>query len=502
MRLSTTYSPERAHIDERVHIDRAAVATSPSTAQQFFRRLKYIVAFADLCVINLSLLVSWIISEELGSSERSSASQGEWIQDTVWLLIPWLAYLAIRGAYSPRLFGVGPEEFQIVSMSSVLAAGTVGLTCYLTNDNLSREYLVLAYSLGWPLLLIERYAVRAHVHRLRQHGRFLHRVIAVGGPNAVRELVNILKRERYVGYEVVGACVPDHTPAAVEEVPVPILGTARDSKTACDTVGADTVIVTDGSFSSSEDLRRVAWQLEGSPIDLIILPSLADVAGPRIRMRPVAGLPLMHVEAPQADAAGRWKKRLFDLVGAGLALLLLTPLMFAVACLIKLEDHGPILFRQPRVGRGGAVLFECLKFRSMCIDAESRLAEVKHLNESDGVLFKLRADPRCTQIGRILRRYSLDELPQLVNVMRGHMSLVGPRPPLPGEVEIYGDDVRRRLLVRPGLTGLWQVSGRSELSWRESVRLDLYYVDNWSMVGDLIILAKTWRAVLTSTGAY
>ena len=245
----------------------------------------------------------------------------------------------------------------------------------------------------------------------------------------------------------------------------------------------------------------MGWQLERSDISLIVVPSLAEVAGPRIHLRPVAGLPLMHIEPPQADAAGRWSKRLFDLVGASLLLCFFAPVMLVIASVIKLDDGGPVLFRQARVGRNGT-MFDCFKFRSMCVDAEQRLAALQHLNETDGVLFKLRADPRITRLGRFLRRFSLDELPQLINVVEGSMSLVGPRPPLQSEVDVYGLDVHRRLLVRPGMTGLWQVSGRSELSWRESVRLDLYYVDNWSMMGDLIILAKTLRAVVASRGAY
>jgi exopolysaccharide biosynthesis polyprenyl glycosylphosphotransferase len=209
----------------------------------------------------------------------------------------------------------------------------------------------------------------------------------------------------------------------------------------------------------------------------------------------------MHVQAPQADVSVRWSKRLFDVVGASLLLCLFAPLMAIVALVVKLDDCGPVLFRQPRVGRNGEI-FNCLKFRSMCVDAEQRLAELRHLNDADGVLFKLRSDPRTTRVGRFIRRYSIDELPQLLNVLQGTMSLVGPRPPLPSEVDVYGSEVRRRLLVRPGMTGLWQVSGRSLLSWRESVRLDLYYVDNWSMVGDIVILAKTLRAVLAASGAY
>jgi exopolysaccharide biosynthesis polyprenyl glycosylphosphotransferase len=218
-------------------------------------------------------------------------------------------------------------------------------------------------------------------------------------------------------------------------------------------------------------------------------------------MRPVAGLPLLHVEQPQAGKAGGLSKRSFDVVMSMIALVLLAPLFVAVALVVKLQDGGPVFFRQARVGRDGKV-FRMLKFRSMVLDAEERLAEVRALNDFEGVLFKIKEDPRMTRAGRWMRRYSVDELPQLLNVLRGEMSLVGPRPPLSSEVDRYADDAHRRLLVRPGLTGLWQVSGRSSLSWDESVRLDLYYVDNWSMTADLVIIAKTVRAVLSKNGAY
>lgn len=282
---------------------------------------------------------------------------------------------------------------------------------------------------------------------------------------------------------------------------MPHLGVVEDTRRLCDEVGADTVLVARGGYSSSADLRRIAWDLEGSDIDLVVVPSLTDVAGPRIHMRPVAGLPLLHVEGPQTDEAGGLGKRLFDLVGAVVGITLISPLLLVLAILVKLEDGGPVLFRQQRVGRGGEV-FGMMKFRSMVPDAEKKLAEIRHLNESDGVLFKVKDDPRITRIGRFIRRYSLDELPQLFNVVKGEMSLVGPRPPLPAEVRAYEQDVHRRLLVRPGMTGLWQVSGRSSLTWNETVRLDLYYVDNWSMLTDLVIIAKTVKAVVGKHGAY
>ena len=225
-----------------------------------------------------------------------------------------------------------------------------------------------------------------------RHGRFLHRVVAVGGPSAIHELVNVLHRERYVGYEIVGACVPDHLMGDANDVPVPVMGTPDEARRVCEATGADTVLIAGGSFASSADLRRVGWQLERSDIDLVVIPSLADIAGPRIHLRPVAGLPLMHVEPPQADAAGRWSKRLFDIVGACFALLVFSPLMLVVAALIKLEDGGPVFFRQIRIGRDGQA-FQCFKFRSMCIDAEERRADLHEHNEADGVLFKMQNDP-------------------------------------------------------------------------------------------------------------
>jgi exopolysaccharide biosynthesis polyprenyl glycosylphosphotransferase len=252
---------------------------------------------------------------------------------------------------------------------------------------------------------------------------------------------------------------------------------------------------------SSRLLRRISWSLEGTGVDLVVSPALTDVAGPRIHVRPMSGLPLLHVEEPDFHGARRIVKGVSDWVAGAFLTLLALPVLILIAVAIKVSDRGPVFFRQTRVGVHGRE-FPCLKFRSMVVDAEERLAKLQAANEHDGVLFKIKDDPRVTGVGKIIRRLSLDELPQLFNVLRGEMSLVGPRPPLPSEVEQYGDDVKRRLLVKPGITGLWQVSGRSNLSWEDSVRLDLYYVENWSLSTDIVILAKTIRAVLSRDGAY
>jgi exopolysaccharide biosynthesis polyprenyl glycosylphosphotransferase len=309
----------------------------------------------------------------------------------------------------------------------------------------------------------------------------------------------VLGRAPWMGYQVVGMCVPRGQQA--EDVGVPVLGDIDDVRRLAIELGVDGVIVAGGSYSSAADLRRLGWELQGLELDMLVVPSLTDIAGPRVHMRHVAGLPFVQVEEPQSDRAGGWAKRTFDLGVAGGLVVVLSPLLLLVAFLIRLQDGGPVLYRQRRVGANGAE-FEMIKFRSMVVDAEARLAEVAHANEHDGVLFKIREDPRNTRVGGFNRKFSFDELPQLCNVLKGEMSLVGPRPPLFNEYEQYEQDTHRRLLVRPGMTGQWQVSGRADLPWSEAVRLDLYYVDNWSMVIDLVIMVKTVKAVLVSRGAY
>ncbi len=377
------------------------------------------------------------------------------------------------------------------------------MLCYLSQYELSRGFVTMTFVIGTPVLLAERFAVRKTVHWLRRRGAVHNRVVVVGETSAITEITRILQRERYVGYTVVAACAPLGSPAMSisSETSIPVLGEPENVRQVALATNADTVLVTGSRFADAGDVRKIAWALEGSDVDLIVVPSLTDVAGPRVHVRPVAGLPLLHVEPPQADGAIRWRKRAFDVAGSLALLTLGMPIWLAVMAAIKLWDGGPVFYRQRRVGLQG-VHFDCLKFRSMSSDADTRLTAVRHLNESDGPLFKIRNDPRVTPVGRFIRRYSLDELPQLVNVLRGHMSLVGPRPPLPCEVDNYGESVGRRLLVRPGMTGLWQVSGRSNLSWEDTVRLDLYYVDNWSLFQDIVILLKTARAVIGGQGAF
>ena len=416
----------------------------------------------------------------------------------------WVTVLAFRGAYSPRAFGSGTDEYKLVVSSSILTAGLVAIMCYLAKVELSRGFLATAFPLGMIALLVGRRAARAVLHWLRKRDRLVHRVLLVGMPAGVAELLEVIRREHRMGFSVIGACLPRLSKDPGDEVAdqgLPILGYLDDVRSAVERSGADTVVVSALPGRSSRLLRRLSWSLEGLGVDLVVVPSLTDVAGPRIHVRPVAGLPLLHVEEPEFTGARRIVKSIFDWVAAAVLGILAAPFMAVIALAIKLDDGGPVILRQTRVGVHGKE-FPCFKFRSMIVDAERHLEELRADNQHHGVLFKIRNDPRITRVGRVIRKLSLDELPQLFNVMRGEMSLVGPRPPLPREVEQYGEDVRRRLLVRPGITGLWQVSGRSNLSWDDSVRLDLYYVENWSLSADLVILAKTVGAVVSRNGAY
>jgi exopolysaccharide biosynthesis polyprenyl glycosylphosphotransferase len=328
----------------------------------------------------------------------------------------------------------------------------------------------------------------------------MHSVVAVGHELAVADLVTELGRDGYHGLNVVGACVVQ--PGELDELAgVPVYGGLDDITAAVKAFGADTVAVTACPEMDGVRLRGLAWELEKTGTDLCVSPALLDVAGPRTTIRPTAGLTLLHVDHPQLSGFRLVLKGLFDRCAAGAALVMLAPLMTTLAAAVWLHDRGPALFTQVRVGKDGHA-FRIYKFRTMVVDAEQRRAQLQTSNDSDGVLFKLRRDPRVTPVGARLRRWSIDELPQLFNVFLGHMSLVGPRPALPDEADKYAEHVRRRLVVKPGLTGLWQVSGRSDLSWEESVRLDLRYVENWSFALDLQIMWKTISVLVRGSGAY
>ncbi len=419
------------------------------------------------------------------------------------MALGWLAVLGLSRCYEPRFLIAGTEEYRRVTSASLRLFGAVGFIAYATKTDVARGFLLWFFPLGLLGLLLGRQRVRRLLARQRSQGSGFHRTVVIGSAGAVRELVERLQQNTGSGFQVVGVCVTGGVESLGDAVieGVPIVGTLTSVRRVVESLGVDTVAVA-GASLGGEALRRLSYELEGTGIDLLMAPAVLNIAGNRISIRPVAGMPLLHVNEPELDGSRKVLKATFDHTTAAVGLVLLAPALLVLCLLVKLTSRGPALFRQTRVGRDGE-LFSVLKLRTMQVDAEQRLHEFLALNESDGgVLFKLRNDPRITPVGRWLRAWSLDELPQLVNVLRGQMSMVGPRPPLPTEVEKYEGHAHRRLLVKPGITGLWQVSGRSDLTWEESVRLDLQYVENWSLGLDIAVLAKTLTAVVRSSGAY
>jgi exopolysaccharide biosynthesis polyprenyl glycosylphosphotransferase len=406
-------------------------------------------------------------------------------------------------AYETRFLSSGSEEYRRVFDGAIRLGAIAAIVAVAFQISPARGYLVVSFPLAVLLALIGRWTARRGLERLRARGRCFDKVIAVGRERSVAELIRTVHADARSGFRVVGVCLDTLAPRDSTQVEqVPVFGRTTDVLAAIDATGADTVAITAFSDLDTQAVRRLGWQLEGSNVSMLLAPRITDVAGPRIHIRPVGGLPLLHVEEPELSGARRLVKQLFDRTLALAALLVLSPLLVTVAVAIRVTSPGRAIFRQERVGTRGET-FTLWKFRTMRVDAEAELEDLIAANKHEnGPLFKIDNDPRITRLGKHLRRFSIDELPQLVQVVTGRMSLVGPRPPLPREVIRYEDMVHRRLLVKPGLTGLWQVSGRSDLSWEDSVRLDLQYVENWSLALDISILWRTVAAVLASKGAY
>ncbi|OBI80232.1 sugar transferase [Mycobacterium asiaticum] len=418
----------------------------------------------------------------------------------------WLSSISVFHTRSPRIIGAGIDEYRRIASASFSVFGIIAMVTLLAKIELARGYLAVALPVGTLGLLASRNLWRKYVWHRRAQGHYQTMVLAIGDRSGVTHLAYELIRSPKDGYVVVGVCIPGYGPRrgetlTVQDREIPILGDETSAVAALEECGADTVAVTRTEHFGVHGIRELMWQLETLDVDLVVSPGVMDVAGARLTMRPIAGFPLLHVDKPQYEGTQRIQKRAFDFCFALFALVATAPLLFAAAAAIRMTSKGPIFYRAERIGLDGRP-FTMLKFRTMVEDADQQIESLLPLNQGAGMLFKIHRDPRVTPVGQILRRYSIDELPQFINVLKRDMSVVGPRPPLRREVENYDGEVKRRLLVKPGVTGLWQVSGRSDLSWEDSVRLDLSYVDNWSMAGDLVIIARTLKAVLASDGAY
>lgn len=456
-----------------------------------------------LAVVAATLAAQSMRFDGLSAATRLPGARVPYLTAAFVMVAPlWVATMAVCQVYDGRRLGAGSDEYRRILNGALRFLAAVAILSMALKVDLARAMVAMAIPLATILTLLNHFCARRWLHRRRAGGQCMNRVLVVGLEHQVADLVRHFRRASHAGMAVVGACVPGGpTILDVDREEVPVLGGPGDVITAMRASRADTVALADHATLHGGALRRLGWDLEGTGVDLLVVPSLVDVAGPRISVRPVAGLPLLHVEEPELGGGARLVKHVVERVAAGVLLVLLLPLLVAIGLAVRCTSRGPALFAQQRVGKHGR-RFTLYKFRTMRRSAEAELVDLADSNEHDGPLFKIRDDPRRTCIGRALRRVSIDEVPQLWNVVVGQMSIVGPRPPLPAEVEGFSDEARRRLLVKPGLTGLWQVSGRADLPWAESVRLDLYYVENWSPALDLVILAKTLTAVVRGRGAY
>ena len=417
------------------------------------------------------------------------------------IVISWLFVLSAYSTRDLRVIGSGTLEYKRVTDSTIRLFGIFAIIAFLLQIALARGYFLTALPTGAILLLWTRWGWRQRLRKEQTRGLHVSRAIIVGERSKSEHVTETIRRATGSGLNVVGALTRDGSTAVPFFGEVPVLGKYADILSALESVQADTVVLTGADDISTLDLRKLGWDLEAREVTLIVAPGLTGVAGPRIHARPVAGLPLIYVEYPVFTGVKRLSKRIFDLIGAAIILMLSSPVLLVVMIAIKATSPGNIFYRQERIGLRGQP-FGMLKFRSMVADADDQLESLLDAQgRSSQPLFKVTNDPRITKIGKFLRRSSLDEFPQLINVLLGGMSLVGPRPQRQAEVALYDDAAHRRLMMKPGMSGLWQVSGRSNLSWDDAIRLDLYYVENWSMTGDFIILWRTIRAVAMSDGA-
>ena len=500
-----TAAPTSARAELRVVSPDAVPLKQVTRRSDWERRYTGYLRITDFVVVCGAVLLAQYLRFGNAPAPDNLVNQYATVYSAV-LVIIWLCALAGIRARSPKYIGAGIEEYRRVVAASFWTFGAVAIAELLLKLEVSRGYLSVALPVGIVGLLLSRWRWRNYLDRQRLAGRYRTAILAIGERNAVANLATELTGDLNNGYEVVGIGIPGYGAPRGEHIiingrEIPIVGGEAHVLPAVRSCGADTVAIAGTEHFGVTGIRRLIWELEPMDVELVVSPGVMDVARSRLVMRPIAGLPLLYIDKPQYHGAKKIQKRAFDFCFALAALAASSPVLLTTALVIKARSKGPVFYSSERIGIDGKP-FQMLKFRTMVEDADKELQNLAYANESDGPLFKIRNDPRVTPVGRLLRRYSIDELPQFINVLRQEMSVVGPRPPLRREVEKYDDDVQRRLLVKPGVTGLWQVSGRSDLPWEKAVRLDLSYVDNWSMIGDIMIIAKTLRAVLQRKGAY
>ena len=476
----------------RSSVGGASSYRTDGTAEAPLAPLRRRILASDIASIALVSLIGILVSARAGTWAIDPVIAIYGMPFAITLL--WFALLVFRGAYDQRVIGVGTEEIRRVFGATVVTFSVVAGVSYLFRADISRAYAYISLPLGLLLIIVMRFVWRNWLYRARGHGKYMHRTVIIGNDPGASDLAARFSEDYYAGYQVVaqyGLTVEDarHLESWLGRL-----------DTLLDEAQADAVAVTPSETLQTEVVRQLAWRLEGRNIDLLIAPAMADLAGPRVSVRPAAGLPLLHLDEAVLSRPQAFSKRALDLVGAAILLVIMSPVMLVCAIAVKVSSKGPVIFHQERIGRGGEP-FTMLKFRTMVLDADAGKAALRTAHAIDAPMFKMTDDPRITSAGKFLRRWSLDEMPQFFNVLAGSMSLVGPRPHPIDDVDRYEAEAYRRLALKPGLTGLWQVEGRSNLTWAEALQLDLYYVETWSLAGDIVLLARTMRAVLQRRGA-
>lgn len=492
--------PKHSVWDART-VHSAARGTGTSWCAQYANKLR----ISDVTVSAVVVAVAYWVRFGIPALQDSSVlKEAGYLWVGLAIVALWNLDLAYCRSREKGVFGAGVTEYRRVVQATLRTFGLMAIILLIFQIDVSRGFFAVALPLGIVLVVGERWLWRRWLSRQRRAGKSLSNVVVLGNPQDVEYVIGQLRDNLSTGYKVAGAALTTLQPNMELLLPwyeVPVLSTAADIADVVAKTGAEAVVVAGALPGGPKAIQELGWRLEDMATELVVSSSLTNVAGPRVHFRLLEGLPLMRVELPQYSGGKHFFKRVMDVVLASMALLVLLPVFLVLALIIKLDGPGPALFFQERVGRNGET-FKMVKFRSMVIDAEEKLASLQGSNEGAGFLFKMAKDPRVTRCGQWMRKFSLDELPQFWNVLTGQMSLVGPRPPLAREVAEYQAPAQRRLLIKPGITGLWQINGRSDLPWDEAVRLDLYYVENWSLTGDIVILWRTFKAVAASTGAY
>ena len=374
--------------------------------------------------------------------------------------------------------------------------GAVAIVAFAFKLDLSRGFVLITFVAGLTLLLLDRWLLRAWLRHERRYGNYLHRTMVIGNGARQEEISDMLDRDPVAGFVVVDIAEEPSENCSEEQLQTWL----NEVMARIEIADVDTVAVAGSHALSQNVIKRLSWRLEGPRIDLLVAPTLGDFAGPRVTMRMQADLPLIHLDEPHLTGSKRAIKRALDIFFGIVLFVVFLPFMLIAAVGIFFTSRGPIFYRQSRIGRGGEVI-TVTKFRTMHVGADQVRSEIIGVPD-ERIGERYINDPRITPFGKFLRRWSIDEMPQIVNVISGSMSLVGPRPVLLDEIPLFADEDHRRHLTKPGLTGLWQVSGRKAVDWDERMRLDLDYVEHWSPALDLVIVAKTVKVVLTGKGAY